>query len=377
MSRTVLQNIIASVFALAWIAGSVAAVDWGARNSLLLWVEHWSGDWRTAFFADRRAEQHPGVALVTITEETLAPYPYRIPPDREMLARTIEALDTMGDKAIGIDFLILSATEPDKDRRLARAIRNAKTPIVLAVADKRTELLEQESQFQTAFLEESNATPGYANLLTGGDKVVRYLAPPADDGVFTNTFAAALAAPDAPALSEPRRIAWLLKPSDGSDTFTTVPAQLIAPPGVEGPSPLAAAFANVLKDRVVIVGTSLPDVDRHWTPLPDWEGEQQDGVFLQAQVVAQILDGRDILRVPRSVLAGLYGLLIFLGFFLGLRYGLGAYTLYGGTALLLIALVDIALFATTRQFIPYQACIVALLFGLLGALIARRLIRLA
>ncbi|MEM7774383.1 MAG: CHASE2 domain-containing protein [Pseudomonadota bacterium] len=377
MVKLIFKRLAVTCLALGWIAATLAIVDWSAKNSLLVWVEHWSGDWRTAFLADREPTQHKKVAIVAVTEETLAPYPYRLPPDRQLLARLITTLDGMGAKAIGIDFLMLRATEPEKDQQLVEAIRTAKTPIVLAVADSRSELLQQERDYQTIFLRKSGARPGYANLLRGDDRIVRYLAPPAaDDGTFRRSFSGQLAAPKAEPLSEPRRIAWLLKPEDGSDTFVTLPAHLLAPPGLDGPAPAAAALAPLIKGRVIILGSSLPDVDRHATPLPDWEDEEHDGVFLQAQVVAQILDNRDIRRLPRELLLGVYGLLACLGMFFGLRYGTGAVTVYGSSALIAVAVIDTVLFATIRQFLPFQACVLAMVMGVTGGVIVHRFARL-
>ncbi len=370
-----LKNAVVVALALAGIVGAVAAVDWSARNSVLLWVEHWTGDWRTSLLADRKPTQHPDIALVTITEETLAPYPYRLPPDRKLIARLVTALDGMGVKAIGLDFLVARKTEPEKDRLLLEAIRAAKAPVIVAVGDARAQLLEREQAFQANFIAQSGALPGYANLLEADDRIVRFLAAPVANGPFPKSFAAQLAAPKAPPLREPRRIAWLLKPQDGSDTFIKVPAHLIAPPGVDGPSPMAAAFTNLLRGRIVIVGASLPDVDRHNTPLPDWEGEVQDGVFMQAQVVAQILDGRDILRVPRPYLLGIYAVLVMVGMVFGLRHGLAAMTLYGSTAMIAVAGIDLALFAITRLYLPFQACAIAMLLGLIGGAMLWRVLR--
>ena len=351
------------------------AVDYSARYSLLLWGEHWTGDWRTAMFADRLETQHDQVAVVTVSEETLTAFPYRAPVDRAFLAKLVETLDTMGVKAIGLDFLFIRPTEPTKDQILRSAIAKVKTPVVVAAADARVGLSDDEQKFQREFIAESGARAGYANLLTGADRVVRFLAPPAPESPFKRSFAATLADPGSPPLTQPRRIAWLLKPKDDADTFQNLPAHLIAPPALPGPSPMAATLGRLFKGKIVIVGADLPDMDRHQTPLPDWENERQAGVFLQAQVVAQILDNRDILRVSRQAVMVLYFALTLLGIWLGMRHGVGAYALYGGSAAIGIAAADVFLFTSIRQFLPFGACMMALILGIVGGMVIRRLFR--
>lgn len=370
-----LRDLILLTVAIAWALAMALMVDQAARHSFLVWVEHWSGDWRTVFFADRRETQHPDVAVIGVTEETLNAFPYRLPVDRAYLARLISTLDEMGAKAIGIDFLVIRPTEPDKDRMLVRAVRNTRARVVVAVADRRAGLTDAESAYQARFLAETGATGGYANLLTGNDRIVRDLAPREPGGSYPISFANALAAPGAGPIDEPRRIAWLLKPEDNSDTFLTLPAHLVMPPAVQGPSPMMAAFTPLVRDKIVIIGSILPDVDRHQTPLPDWEGENQSGVFLQAQVVAQILEGRNITRLRRDLLLVIYGVLALIGFGLALRRGRLAFTVFTGTVGLLIAAVDIALFVATRQFLPFGGCMLAIFLGGAGGLLVRVALR--
>lgn len=363
--------------AIAWALASALAVDYATRNAFLLWVEHWTGDWRTAYFADRNASQHPDIAIVAINEETLQAFPYRSPVDRAYLAKLVETLDRMGAKTIGLDFLMIRPTEPAKDAQLVRAIEIIDTPVVVAVGDVRAELTPDELAYQRGFVETSGARQGFANLLTGSDRVVRYIAPPVAGDPVQTGFAQELATPGAEPLSEPRRIAWLLKPEDNSDTFLTLPAHLLMPPGLSGPSPLEATFTPLIKDKIVLVGAMLPDLDRHVTPLPDWEGEVKAGVVLQAQVVAQILDGRDILRLRKDALMALFAGLALLGVLFGIRHGAVAYTLYGGIALMCVAAIDIGLFVVARQIIPFGACVLALGLGLFGGVLLRWLLRMS
>ncbi|MEL6297023.1 MAG: CHASE2 domain-containing protein [Pseudomonadota bacterium] len=370
-SRSAAQRLIFVVFAFGWALATALTVDVAARKSFLLWLEHWTGDIRTAMFADRRDSQHPGVVVVSVTDETLTAFPYRTPVDRAFLAKLIKTLDSMQPRAIGLDMLMIHPTEPDKDADLVATLKSTRTPFVIAAADSRIVLTDAERAAQTAFIAATNAAPGYANLLTGGDQVVRHIA--AADGTtdYGISFAAALAGANPAPRDTPRRIAWLLKPKDNSDTFLTLPAHLIQPPSLPAPSPTANALARFVKDRIILIGADLPDIDRHLTPLPEWEGEEVPGVMLHAQAVAQMLDGREITPLRREVLMWLYGLLALIGAWIGERLGLLAYSALGGSMLVLIAGIDIALFVLTRQFLPFGACAIAVMLGMIGGVILK------
>src|SRR5262245_53546066 len=59
----------------------------------LLRFEHSLADTRTSALSDQLASQHPHVA---ITDQTLSEYKTRLPIDRALLARLVEAIDTAG-----------------------------------------------------------------------------------------------------------------------------------------------------------------------------------------------------------------------------------------------------------------------------------------
>lgn len=372
---------IVLVFALAATFVALAA----SRTSWLAWLEHSSGDWRTTALSDRNTTQHKGVVLIAITEETLDAFPYRLPVDREFLARVVTAVDKAGAFSIGLDFLFVRPTEPAKDAALIAALKQARTPVVIAAGDSRADLSPAQYAYQDEFIAKSGAKAGYANLLTAGDQVVRYLAPPADGGKFPLSFAEELAARRAvqrsysprgplgiplpvPIGGEPIRIAWLLKPKDGSDTFPILPAHLIA-------SPAAAALTGLLKDRVAIIGTMIPDADRHQTPLPEWESGDTAGVFVQAQVVAQIIDGRSIHHLSEAWLALLLFCLALPAVIVARRYGFRTISLFSGVATLFVVLLDFAVFHFARQVIPFGACLTALALGAASGALLDRLVK--
>src|SRR3974390_2911669 len=69
----------------------------------LLRFEHVMGDVRTHLLSDRLPSQHPNVAILAITDQTLSGYKTRLPIDRALLAHIVDALDAAGAAVIGLD----------------------------------------------------------------------------------------------------------------------------------------------------------------------------------------------------------------------------------------------------------------------------------
>src|SRR5262245_44608495 len=161
----------------------------------LLRFEHYMGDVRTTLLSDQLPSQHPSVAIVAITDDTLAGYRAYLPVDRDLLARVVEAVDGAGAKAVGLDFLFTSPATDGSDVLLIDAIRRARAKIVLAAADERTGLTEAQRDKQQAFFREAERPAGYSNLATERDSVVRFMAQPYADAkpAFAKSFPAQLA----------------------------------------------------------------------------------------------------------------------------------------------------------------------------------------
>mgnify|MGYP001819132056 FL=1 len=362
---------------LALIAGWSAGTGWvlarASEVSFALWLEHWTGDFRTALLSHRPKRQHDKLALVTITDETMQPFPYRSPIDRKLLAQLVTLLDAAGVKSIGLDFLFLKPTEAEKDKLLINAIAKARTRVVIAVADRRVELNPAQRDYQNNFLARSGARAGYANLLTGGDNIVRYIASPGE-AAFPNSFAAALVSPEIamPRISEHRRIAWMLSPHDGNERFFSIPAHLLVTANGT-PTAVAPALLARFKDRFVIIGAKFPDIDQHQVPMLPWRGEDDEiaGMLIHAQVAAQFIDGRDIRHLDRKSLVALLSFLAFLGVWFGMRHGIVAVSLYASAASLLVVAADMTLFHFFALIIPFGACLGAMAAGVAGGLLLR------
>ena len=77
--------------------------------------------------------------------------PYRSPIDRDLLAQIIRILNDAEARAIALDIRFDQRTEPDKDDNLIAAIREFSGPIVIAWADARAGITEDQSAWLAQF----------------------------------------------------------------------------------------------------------------------------------------------------------------------------------------------------------------------------------
>jgi CHASE2 domain-containing sensor protein len=324
--------------------------------------EHQLADWRTGFLSDRRPSQHPEIAVVLVDDSTLKNFPYTSPVDRGLSAKLLQRIDAAGAKAIALDFIYQHATEPEKDQVLLAAIRDAKAKVILGAADERTFAFSTDDhEYQQKFLALTGRQAGYLNLDADADEVVRHRLGPSPGGAFQQSFASLIAAADGKAGSAGAdRIAWLRRPADNADTFFTAKAETIL-----GNGAVSSAMREQLNGRLVLVGGAFPDRDLHRTPLFNEDGEGGrgtiHGVFLHAQILAQILDGRIVRELPGWPTVFLVS---FFGFILGRHFYRRGFSLVSGSvsAAALIGL-DLLLFWQFRAVVPYLAASCAWLVG--------------
>jgi adenylate cyclase len=324
--------------------------------------EHQLADWRTGLLSDRLPSQHPRIAIVLIDDATLKNFPYTSPIDRGLAAKLLKRIDAAGAKAIALDFIYQHATEPEKDRVLLDAIRDARAQVILGAADERTfAFTGDEHRYQQEFIASTGRRAGYLNLDADSDEVVRHRLGPKPGGSFPQSFASLIAAADdKPDLGGAGRIAWLRRPADNADTFFTAKAETVLSDGAVG-----SAMREQLNGRLVLVGGDFPDRDLHRTPLFDEDGEQGrnviHGVFLHAQVLAQILDGRRVRELPGWPTVFLVS---FFGFTLGRHFYRRGFSWVSGSvsAAGLIGL-DLLIYWQFRAVVPYLAASCAWLLG--------------
>ena len=264
-------------------------------------AENSVGDIRLATLSPPEA-QHPDIVIVTVTEDTLAALPYRSPLDRGFLAGLLRTLTAAEVRAIGLDILFDQPTEAAKDAELGDVLSNLKVPLVAAWATQEDRLTEKQTAFLEVYLKGVNK--GLVNLMTDRrDAVVRWVFPGRRrGGKFIPGLPAALArALGATVPSEALPLAYRFGPDARTPPFRVFPAQTVK----LLPKPWLAG-------KIVLIGSDLPNSDRHRTPISAFTGgglNEMPGVFIHAHALAQILDGR---RAPATAIGGEAWLLLVL-----------------------------------------------------------------
>jgi adenylate cyclase len=353
----------AALFVIA-IAGGFLLLTWLLH--LPHGPEHWSADFRTAHWSKHPETQHKRIALVYVTEKTLEPYPYLSPTNRLLLADIVKAVDAAGPAAIGLDFIIDRKTEPANDDSLVAAVRNAKAPVVLgAVDDDFPHRPGDGKSFQAEYLEKANRSVGHLyfendhRTLVIGDQVVRMMAKPGVSRSHPESFAEQLAQ-KAGSYPKPKSeyISWLLQPTDHTETFFTLSAEQVLGK-TEGP---ALPLKDLLGDRIVLIGGNFPDRDQHLIPLSVGDGRRYPGLFIHAQILAQIIDQRSLSLLSKPVQVIVFLLATALGFWVGRRQTrIHLFTeLVSVVALILIGIVA---FVYADLIFPYTGMLLTWLAG--------------
>jgi CHASE2 domain-containing sensor protein len=299
--RSFLSRWIAICAVAALVAVEASAVNYLGRNNYLPeGSDHWTEDWLIHYFSKELDKPHKDVALVFVDAESLekARVPATIPVDRAWMAKLIAAVSDLEPAAIGLDFYFKSAIDPAKDEQLVAAIRDAKAPIVVAAVDEAFLRTDSERAFQRDFLQKVNRPVGHIyfkrsqEIFTLGDRATRGV----DHGLSADGHASLSSTlarlPAVEALFGPReipegtqRIDWLLAPEGGDAIAHFSAYEILSPaPGAHPPS---------LKNKIVIIGPNFAGLDQLSVPFALGSGQTlYPGVYLHAQAVAQILDGR-------------------------------------------------------------------------------------
>ena len=218
-----------AVFAgLAWaalVAGGLVALS--KTGYKLEGPDEWTYDWRTYLLSQTAETPRNDIAVILITEDSLAEYNYLSPTDRGLVATLVRALDAAEPEAIGLDFFYDRKSEAAKTADLIDAIKNARAPVVVGAIDEQFNVNPENFQYQENFLKAANAKAGHVFL--GRDlerkkldeQVIRSIGEGLPGSPYSKGFAATLAGVNGPK-AEPvdRHIAWLLSPA-GSDLFPT------------------------------------------------------------------------------------------------------------------------------------------------------------
>jgi adenylate cyclase len=259
-------------------------------------------DVRAFIDADRhRVEQDPRLLVVAYNDQTLIAARKRSPLDRGLLAKALANLDRMGARAIGIDMLF---DQPqDEDDELVATLRAMKTPVFVGYADVATnagEIVYAQQKFLDEFigrLKGSGARPAsvrlnenfgvtrrWPDIIAGLPPVLgrAMLAGAGDDRAkrfagYTGAIRYRLSTEDSAEIERP--------------VFSSLPIDSFAIPGLGENPDLVAALAAQVKDRYVLVGGDIVDVDRVPTTFTSITGASPPGIEIHAEMIAQMLDG--------------------------------------------------------------------------------------
>lgn len=329
-------------------------------------AEHWTADWRTALFSHRNPSQDKNVALVLVSEETIADAAVRIPLDRHLTAKIIRAIASAKPTAIGVDFIYARPTTSDADSDLMSAIKSAGVPVVLGTVNENANLPEKQLAWHRKFIADTGAPAGHVfferklDPFAISDQTIRNMAHSATLGGVPSLalVLARFKRPDA----KPRNqtIAWLLPARDGSQPFYEVDAaDIIGAP--EDAAPLLAGLSG----KIVLLGSDLVDVDRHLTPLSVTDEGRVPGVLIHANILAQLIDDRSIERFTRGEETGLLLAMAGLGYWLSRRRVIGQFAkalgIFGSG---LLVLVGLAVFKYFGYILPYTTALAAWIAGI-------------
>jgi CHASE2 domain-containing sensor protein len=337
----------------------------------------WTYDWRTYFFSSKARTQRNDIAVVYIGEQSVADYDYISPVDRRLMARVIQALNKAKVKAIGLDFIYDRKADGEKTRELLDAIRNSNVPVVMGAFDKRSKAFGPEAfNYQDDFIRKAGPKLQVGHVYFSSDvetvkisdQVARYLVGPSDEPPQRRALAALLA----DVIKETKEpatnyIAWQLPPDNASDLYATftVPRH---EPNARLDDIIPPKWYKLLENKVVLVGGDFLDRDRHLTPLSIMDGRKIAGVNIQAQMLAQRIDGRAVYNMPKYVEFPLLAVVCFLGFLISQQYQSKKldFVLYAcGIAVFVVA--GIALFATLSTILPTTLLLFAWTAGVTGA----------
>lgn len=252
-----------------------------------------------SYLAAPKVAQDPRVLLVVYDDQTLIAARKRSPLDRGLLAKALANLDAMGAKAIGID--ILFDQPQDEDDALVAALRGMKTPTFVAyanVAGNRDDIVYDQQQYLDAFqrrLVGSNAHPASIRLdfAQGATRRWPEIVPSLPPVLARAMLAAGGDQGPVQRFAGYRGpVRYRLPESADRPVFTSLKIDLFANPEI------AAAMAEQVRGRYVILGGDIVDVDRVPTTFTSVDGEAVPGLQVHAAMISQMLDGAAQGRVP-------------------------------------------------------------------------------
>jgi len=287
-TRIVLAVLAALVLFLCTFSWSVP----GLQN-----LERQAYDARIVANAPERSEDER-IVLVVYTDATLISTGRRSPLDRAILAKALRNLDRARPAAIGIDLLFDQPTA--EDPALLTTLQGMHVPVVLGTADVPSHDRDDIAYEQEVFLREfarkagDRVSTGDVGLQSDSDLVTRNW--PGAEQHSAPLLAVAMAEivgakSDFSEYHGPIDFR-VTHEADGS-SFAKIPIDVVAN------DELADVLAESFRGKLVLIGGDLVDIDRVTTPTTHaTTNYSMSGTEVQAQMLAQALDGRRITPFP-------------------------------------------------------------------------------
>ncbi|OUV03881.1 MAG: hypothetical protein CBC42_00300 [Betaproteobacteria bacterium TMED82] len=229
--------------------------------------------------------QSEDIIIATINEETVGMFQYRSPIDREFIADLILELERKKVKAIGVDVLFDSPTEPKKDKYLKETLRKITVPLFISYTTTSSAVTEEQLEYLNEFVPEHQRAA--ANFATDPfDGSVRWIFAGETEGMPLSFPRKAAQLMGITTSKEQISIAWRPNPIDADTTaFKEFPSQAIP-----------VLPDHWFKDKIVLIGAKLSLTDRHRTPLAlvdDGDLGNMPGVIIHAHALSQYLENRE------------------------------------------------------------------------------------
>ncbi len=312
------------------------------------------------------------VQIVSIDEESLD-HVGAWPWSRSDLARLIDRISAGEPRAIGIDFLLDDARDPEGDRALARAIQETENLVLAARIDDAGEGTRWRRPL--AMFESDSVRLGHVHADPDLDGVVRRIASLKQAGgevvsalaIELLRVADQLPAGFEEALGGSVRIvpeSLLLRFIGDRGTFPQVGAWKVLDGTVDG---------AVFDDRIVLVGATAEGLGDDWMTPFSVSGRRMSGIEIHANALDSIYAGRNVASVPDLVV--LLGLAALIGMLYGLDRKIEGKRFYMVSALTIPVLVALSglLLGIFGIWLPFPTFLAAVGF-VVPALEVRKLV---
>lgn len=279
-----------------------------------------------------RCEVHDAVIIVEVDEKTVQSWDSWVPLDRTRLAELVESIKAARPKLVGIDLLLIDTKNRVVDEKLSEALSSDEEgdqePIPVVVA---TRIHNGQYQGVPSTFDRPGVHSGVANLLLSrSDRILRYYRTAFSDsqGRLHPTFPAEIARLAGISIRESDAnlpIDWYSRPqgraradSPGcAGPFATFRAQTVMD------LPLGNQWLHErLGDRIVLIGATFEaSRDPFQTPFNRLPGIHAGiaGVNAQAQILAQLIDGREVRVLSSSWTWIIAVIAILIGVFIALQ----------------------------------------------------------